>query len=70
MAEECFWTKKDVKFEAAAWVGDLIVVGYLQPRLMTLELHRPRAAIGHEDRKDFVPQKLPSLHLGVEEMEQ
>ncbi|GJX25192.1 2,3-dimethylmalate lyase [Tanacetum coccineum] len=53
MAEECFWTKKDVKFEAAAWVGDLIVVSYLQPRLMTLELHRPRATIGHEDRKDF-----------------
>ncbi|GJT12451.1 phosphoenolpyruvate carboxylase family protein [Tanacetum coccineum] len=64
MAEECFWTKKDVKFKAAAWVGDLIVVGYLQLRLTTLELHRPRAAIGHEDRKDFVPQKLPSLHLG------
>ncbi|GJT85603.1 hypothetical protein Tco_1067320 [Tanacetum coccineum] len=64
-----FWTEKDVKF-AAAWVRDLIAVGYLQPRLMTLELHRPRAAIGHGDRKDFVPQKLPSVHLGVEETEQ
>lgn len=66
MAEEGFWTEKDVKF-AAAWVQDLIAVGYLQPRLMTLELHRPRASIGHGDRKDFVPQKLPSVHLGVEE---
>ncbi|KAJ9565431.1 hypothetical protein OSB04_001397 [Centaurea solstitialis] len=66
MAEEGFWTEKDVKF-TAAWIQDLIAVGYLQPRLMTLELHRPRASIGHGDRKDFVPQKLPSVHLGVEE---
>ncbi|KAD4584696.1 hypothetical protein E3N88_22297 [Mikania micrantha] len=66
MAEEGFWTEKDLKF-TAAWIQDLIAVGYLQPRLMTLELHRPRAAIGHGDRKDFVPQKLPSVHLGVEE---
>ncbi|KAM0025223.1 hypothetical protein Hdeb2414_s0021g00571861 [Helianthus debilis subsp. tardiflorus] len=66
MAEEGFWTEKDLKF-TAAWIQDLIAVGYLQPRLMTLELHRPRAAIGHGDRKDFVPQKLPSVHLGVKE---
>lgn len=66
MAEEGFWTEKDLKF-TAAWIQDLISVGYLQPRLMTLELHRPRATIGHGDRKDFVPQKLPSVHLGVEE---
>ncbi|KAI3732992.1 hypothetical protein L1987_64206 [Smallanthus sonchifolius] len=66
MVEEGFWIEKDLKF-VAAWIQDLVAVGYLQPRLMTLELHRPRAAIGHGDRKDFVPKKLPSVHLGVEE---
>jgi len=66
MAEEGFWTDKDVKF-TAAWLQDLIAVGYQQPRLMSLELDRPRASIGHGDRKEFIPQKLPSVHLGVEE---
>ncbi|PON38852.1 hypothetical protein PanWU01x14_309410 [Parasponia andersonii] len=66
MAEEGFWTKKDVKF-TAAWLQDLLSVGYQQPRLMSLELDRPRASIGHGDRKEFVPRKLPSVHLSVEE---
>ncbi|GAB4843856.1 sugar transporter-like protein [Ancistrocladus abbreviatus] len=66
MAEERFWTDNDVKF-TAAWLQDLLAVGYQQPRLMSLEIDRPRAAIGHGDRKEFVPQKLPSVHLGVEE---
>ncbi|KAI9160924.1 hypothetical protein LWI28_012820 [Acer negundo] len=66
MTEEGFWTEKDVKF-AAAWLQDLLAVGYQQPRLMSLELDRPRATIGHGDRKEFVPRKLPSVHLGVEE---
>ncbi|OWM67246.1 probable glycosyltransferase STELLO2 [Punica granatum] len=66
MAEEGFWTDKDVKF-TAAWLQDLLAVGYQQPRLMSLELDRPRASIGHGDRKEFIPGKLPSVHLGVEE---
>ncbi|KAK7830482.1 putative glycosyltransferase stello1, partial [Quercus suber] len=66
MAEEGFWSDKDLKF-TAAWLQDLLAVGYQQPRLMSLELDRPRASIGHGDRKEFVPQKLPSVHLGVEE---
>lgn len=66
MAEEGFWTEKDVKF-TAAWLQDLLAVGYQQPRLMSLELDRPRASIGHGDQKEFIPQKLPSVHLGVEE---
>ncbi|KZV36356.1 hypothetical protein F511_03797 [Dorcoceras hygrometricum] len=66
MAEEGFWTEKDLKF-TAAWLQDLLSVGYQQPRLMSLELDRPRANIGDGDRKEFVPQKLPSVHLGVEE---
>ncbi|OMO71343.1 hypothetical protein CCACVL1_18282 [Corchorus capsularis] len=67
MAEEGFWTDQDLKF-TAAWLQDLLAVGYQQPRLMSLELDRPRAAIGHGDRKDFIPQKLPSVHLAVEEI--
>lgn len=66
MTEEGFWTEKDLKF-TAAWLQDLIAVGYQQPRLMSLELDRPRANIGHGDTKEFIPQKFPSVHLGVEE---
>lgn len=66
MAEEGFWSEEDVKL-TAAWLQDLLATGYQQPRLMTLELDRARAAIGHGDKKDFVPKKLPSVHLGVEE---
>ncbi|CAL1352475.1 unnamed protein product [Linum trigynum] len=66
MAEEGFWSEQDVKF-TAAWLQDLVAVGYQQPRLMSLELDRPRPTIGHGDRKEFIPRKLPSVHLGVEE---
>ncbi|XP_039010848.1 probable glycosyltransferase STELLO2 isoform X2 [Hibiscus syriacus] len=66
MAEEGFWTEQDLKF-TASWLQDLLAVGYQQPRLMTLELDRPLATIGHGDRKEFIPQKLPSIHLAVEE---
>lgn len=66
MAEEGFWTGQDVKF-TADWLQDLLAVGYQQPRLMALELDRPRATIGHGDRTEFIPRKLPSVHLGVEE---
>ncbi|MQM19219.1 hypothetical protein Taro_052219 [Colocasia esculenta] len=66
MAEEGFWSEQDVKL-TASWLQDLLAVGYQQPRLMSLELDRPRATIGHGDRKEFIPRKLPSVHLGVEE---
>ncbi|RVX00381.1 putative glycosyltransferase STELLO1 [Vitis vinifera] len=32
-----------------------------------LELDRPRASSGDADRKEFIPRKLPSVHLAVEE---
>ncbi|KMZ62757.1 hypothetical protein ZOSMA_44G01600 [Zostera marina] len=66
MAEEGFWTDQDVKF-TAAWLQDLIGVGYQQPRLMSLEIDLPRATIGHGDKMEFIPQKFPSVHLGVKE---
>ncbi|GFP92227.1 hypothetical protein PHJA_001366800 [Phtheirospermum japonicum] len=67
MAEEGFWTEKDVGF-TAAWLQDLLAVGYQQPRLMSVLLDRQRASIWDGDRKEFVPQKLASVHLGVEEI--
>lgn len=67
MAEEGFWSELDLRF-TAAWLQDLLAVGFQQPRLMSLELGRPRAMIGHGDRKEFLPKMLPSVHLGVEEV--
>ncbi|CAN6485468.1 unnamed protein product [Victoria cruziana] len=66
MAEEGFWTEKDVKF-TVAWLLDLVAVGYVQPRLMTLELDRGRIVVGHGDPRQFSPPKRPSMHLGVQE---
>uniref|UniRef100_A0A5B6Z5A5 Glycosyltransferase STELLO1 n=1 Tax=Davidia involucrata TaxID=16924 RepID=A0A5B6Z5A5_DAVIN len=66
MAEEGFWTEKDLEF-AAAWLQDLLSVGYQQPRLMAIELDGQKGTIGHGDWKKFIPRKLPSVHLGVEE---
>ncbi|XP_062001560.1 probable glycosyltransferase STELLO2 [Rosa rugosa] len=69
MAKEGFWTEKDVKF-TAAWLEDLLAVGYVQPRLKAIKLDQLRpTTIGHADRKEFVPQKLPSVHLAVKESE-
>ncbi|CAM0907123.1 unnamed protein product [Alopecurus aequalis] len=67
MAEEGFWGEKDLHF-MAAWLQDLVAVGYRQPRLMSLEIDRPRASIGHGDKQEFIPKKLPSVHLGAEEI--
>ncbi|XP_019150993.1 PREDICTED: probable glycosyltransferase STELLO1 [Ipomoea nil] len=68
MALEGFWSENDVKF-TAAWLQDLIAIGYQQPRLTAIKLdgQTRKANIGPGDRKEFVPQKLPSVHLGVEE---
>jgi hypothetical protein len=67
MTEEGFWSEKDLHF-ITAWLQDLVAIGYRQPRLMSLEIDRPRATIGHGDKKGFGPKKLPSVHLGVEEI--
>ncbi|CAA2968750.1 probable glycosyltransferase STELLO1 [Olea europaea subsp. europaea] len=63
MAEEGFWNENDVKF-TVAWLQDLVAVGYQQPKLMAIEL---KANVDLSDRKEYVPPKLPSMHLGVEE---
>jgi hypothetical protein len=69
LAEEGFWSEIDFKF-TEAWLQDLIAVGYQQPRLSSLELDLPVVRNAHNgDKKDFVPLKLPSVHLGVEETE-
>ncbi|XP_078435727.1 putative glycosyltransferase STELLO1 [Wolffia australiana] len=66
MAEEGFWTEKEVRM-TSAWLQDLAAVGYQEPRLMSLELDRMRATIGHGDRKEYVAKQMPSVHLDVEE---
>lgn len=69
MAKEGFWTEKDVKF-TAAWLEDLLAVGYVQPRLKAIKLDQLRpTTISHAERKEFVPLKLPSVHLAVKEFE-
>lgn len=66
MAEGGFWTAQDVVY-TAAWLQDLVSVGYVQPRMLASELDRGISPLHHEDHKVFVPVKLPSIHLGVEE---
>lgn len=68
MAKEGFWTEQDVKF-TVAWLEDLLAVGYSQPRLKVVAAGEAGTTISHADLKEFVPQKLPSVHLGVEESE-
>lgn len=66
MALEGFWSENDVKF-TAAWLHDLAAVGYQQPRLMAVQLDLQKATVQRGDKKEFIPRKLPSVHLGVEE---
>ncbi|KAF4365489.1 hypothetical protein G4B88_025668 [Cannabis sativa] len=70
MAKEGFWTEKDLQF-TAAWLEDLLAVGYNQPKLKTLELDGIRlgTTVNQGELKEFVPQKLPCVHLGVKESE-
>ncbi|KAJ8565599.1 hypothetical protein K7X08_008175 [Anisodus acutangulus] len=66
MTLEGFWSENDVKF-TAAWLQDLAAVGYQQPRLMAVRSDLQKATVKRGDKKEFVPRKLPSVHLGVEE---
>lgn len=68
MEEEGFWNENDVKF-TVSWLEDLIAVGYKPPKLINVEMHKQSTGIGvdRKDKKEFVPRKLPSMHLGVEE---
>ncbi|XP_051117581.1 probable glycosyltransferase STELLO1 isoform X2 [Andrographis paniculata] len=59
MEEEGFWNENDVKF-TASWLEDLISVGYLAPgKIAMIE--------SKTERMEFVPRKLPSKHLSVDE---
>ncbi|PON74256.1 hypothetical protein PanWU01x14_050880 [Parasponia andersonii] len=70
MAKEGFWTEKDLQF-TTAWLEDLLAVGYSQPRLKSLELDGIRlgTTINHGELTEFIPRKLPCVHLGVKESE-
>ncbi|KAK8962022.1 hypothetical protein KSP40_PGU011748 [Platanthera guangdongensis] len=66
LAQDGFWTEKDVEL-TAAWLQDLISIGYRQPLTMSMELDHPKGSNGHGDRREFVPRKISSVHLGVDE---
>ncbi|KAK6119257.1 hypothetical protein DH2020_047003 [Rehmannia glutinosa] len=67
MEEGGFWNENDVKL-TVSWIEDLIAIGYKQPRLMEIEMDRNNVKNGLTNNiKEFVPRKLPSMHLGIEE---
>ncbi|CAM6120954.1 unnamed protein product [Calypogeia fissa] len=67
LAEAGFLDGQDVEL-TAAWLQDLVSVGYSQPRLMALELDRNRTSwtsLGHEQ---FLPHAFAAPYLGLEDM--
>ncbi|PKU65025.1 probable glycosyltransferase STELLO1 [Dendrobium catenatum] len=66
MANEGFWAEKDMLL-TAAWLQDLISIGYQQPRMISPELNQVKEASRLGDRREFVPRKISSIHLGVDE---
>lgn len=66
MANEGFWAAKDVQL-TAAWLQDLLSVGYQQPQMKSVDLDQLKATSGFRDRREFVPRKISSVHLGVDE---
>jgi hypothetical protein len=63
MAEAGFWGAQDVEL-MAAWLKDLLSVGWRQPQLVDLNLDNVTVPLEH---KQFVPKAYPSVHLGVED---
>ncbi|GAB4832520.1 sugar transporter-like protein [Ancistrocladus abbreviatus] len=66
MAKEGFWMEMDLKF-TASWLQDLLAVGYKPPRQLALGSDSQKASTGHGEKREFVPRKLPSMHLAVKE---
>lgn len=66
MAKNGFWTETDLDL-TVAWLQDLIAVGYKPPRPSALRSAGQKTANTHEERREFVPSKLPSMHLAVDE---
>lgn len=65
MGQAGFWGAQDVEL-TAAWLKDLLSVGWRQPRLLGTELGKQdtSGALAH---MQFVPRAFPSVHLGVED---
>ncbi|KAJ7547308.1 hypothetical protein O6H91_08G079600 [Diphasiastrum complanatum] len=66
MTEEGYLTVQDLQ-ATVAWLQDLVSVGYLQPRLLSLELDRVIPSLYNSDHKQFVPSTLASVYLGIDE---
>ncbi|KAH7284640.1 hypothetical protein KP509_34G063900 [Ceratopteris richardii] len=66
LAEAGFWTTQDVEF-TAAWLKDLVSVGYKEPALHVSSVDRKVPSLNELDHMEFVPLSLPSIYLGVKE---
>ncbi|KAI5070129.1 hypothetical protein GOP47_0014472 [Adiantum capillus-veneris] len=66
LAEAGFWAAQDVEY-TAAWLQDLVSVGYREPLLVSHDIERQMPPSGQSDQSEFVPLALSSIHLGVQE---
>jgi hypothetical protein len=66
MAEQRFWGAQDVEL-VAAWLKDLLSVGWRQPRLRAVELGTIPVYSSPDEHKQFMPKAYPSVHLGIED---
>ncbi|MCO5551393.1 hypothetical protein L7F22_004896 [Adiantum nelumboides] len=66
LAEAGLWAAQDVDF-TAAWLQDLVSVGYREPSLFSHDVARQVPSSKQSDQLEFVPLTLSSIHLGVQE---
>lgn len=62
LAEAGFWAVQEVEY-TAAWLQDLLSVGFIEPILVDIKV----PISGQLNQSEFVPLALPSIHLGVHE---
>lgn len=66
LAEAGFWSAQDVDY-TAAWLQDLVAVGYKEPPLYVLDTERTLPLSDSSEQLEFMSLSLPSVHLGVVE---
>ncbi|KAL3693912.1 hypothetical protein R1sor_007563 [Riccia sorocarpa] len=67
MVVEGFWTSEDLHM-TAAWLQDLISVGYRQPRLLVHELEKNRTSWSSLGHQQFLPHSFAAPYLGLEDL--
>lgn len=66
LVEARFWSVQDVDY-TAAWIQDLVSVGYKEPVLNSLDIEVKMPFSDQPQQLEFVSLSLPSIHLGVVE---